>query len=226
MRTGQIPEFIIVFVNAGGDTFYADSPDKRIPSETAFIRELIPHVDATYRTLPDRSNRAIEGFSMGGFGALALSFKHAELFGSVVAYAPALVEVQPNADGALTLGPVGGRHEGGSQRTPEALAMTLVTFREMFGGDPAVFTAHSPFTTVSQDAARLREMLPVRTVVGTADGLLNANEQFHDVLVGNAYYHEYFVVKDIAHNLARLYERLGLDGLVFHARAGGWREAR
>jgi len=222
MSRGQLPEFIIVFVNAGAETFFADSPDGRIPSETAFIRELIPHVDATYRTLPTRTARAIEGFSMGGFGALTLSFKHPDLFNSVVAYAPALVEVQPDADGTLTLGRVGGTHAGGSQRSAEARAVTLLTFREGFGGDPDVFARHSPFTIVSREAARLRDSLPLRTVIGTADGLLNANEQFHDVLVGNAYYHEYFVVKDIAHNLARLYERLGLDGLAFHARAGGW----
>ena len=45
-------------------------PDGRFLSETAFIEELIPHVDATYRTIADRTGRAIEGFSMGGFAAL------------------------------------------------------------------------------------------------------------------------------------------------------------
>ena len=159
---------------------------------------------------------------MGGFGALTLSFKYPDLFNSVVAYAPALVEVGPDADGILTLNRVGGTHAGGSQRSAESRAVTLLTFREAFGGDPAAFARHSPFTIVSRDAARLRDTLPLRMVIGTADGLLNSNEQFHDVLVGNAYYHEYFVVKDVAHNLARLYERLGVDGLAFHARAGGW----
>jgi S-formylglutathione hydrolase FrmB len=186
------------------------------------LGQLIPHVDATYRTVSDRSSRAIEGFSMGGFGALTLSFKHPELFNSVVAYAPALLEVGPDENGILTLNRVGGTHAGGSERSADARAVTLLTFRQAFGGDPAVFAKHSPFTIVSREAASLRERLPLRIVIGTADGLLNSNERFHDVLVSNAYYHEYFTLKDIAHQLLRLYERLGVDGLAFHARAGGW----
>jgi S-formylglutathione hydrolase FrmB len=154
MSSGQLPEFIIVFVNAGAETFFADSPDGRIPSETAFIRELIPHVDATYRTRSERAGRAIEGFSMGGFGALSLSFKYPDLFNSVVAYAPALVEVQPEADGTLTLSRVGGTHPGGSQRSSEARAVTLLTFREGFGGDPELFARHSPFTILSRGRRR------------------------------------------------------------------------
>jgi hypothetical protein len=39
METGAIPPFIIVFVNGGRATFYADSPDGSIPVETMLTRE-------------------------------------------------------------------------------------------------------------------------------------------------------------------------------------------
>jgi len=42
--------------------------------ETAIVNEWIPHIDATYRTISARDGRAIEGQSMGGFGAAHLGF--------------------------------------------------------------------------------------------------------------------------------------------------------
>ena len=47
------------------------------------INELIPHIDATYRTIADRKARCIEGFSMGGRGSTNLAMKHPQLFGSL-----------------------------------------------------------------------------------------------------------------------------------------------
>ena len=47
------------------------------------VKELTPHVDATYRTIARREDRAVEGFSMGGYGAAHLGFKYPEVFGIV-----------------------------------------------------------------------------------------------------------------------------------------------
>ena len=49
----------------------------------AFIKELIPHIDKTYRTIASRKGRAIEGFSQGGRGTARHMFKYPELFCSV-----------------------------------------------------------------------------------------------------------------------------------------------
>ena len=43
-------------------------------------RELVAHVDATYRTRPDRASRAIAGLSMGGYGAIKLALQHPDRF--------------------------------------------------------------------------------------------------------------------------------------------------
>ena len=51
--------------------------------ETFHIEELIPWVDATFRTFPEQAGRAVSGFSMGGFGALKYTAKYYGHFASV-----------------------------------------------------------------------------------------------------------------------------------------------
>jgi S-formylglutathione hydrolase FrmB len=222
MKEGSVPPFIAVLVNGADFSYYADSPDRLIPVETMFISELIPYVDATYRTLAERRGRAIEGFSMGGFGALAFGMEHVELFGSVVAYAPALLEVQKSADG-LTLGRPGGTHAGGSVMSAELAAKNRLLFQRMFDGTPELFDKHSPWSLLRDRAQKLRAQLPVRIVIGTADGLSNANQLFHTAMLEHEYPHEFETVEGVAHNIGALYAAVGLKGLAFHAQAGGWR---
>ena len=56
------------------------------------MKDLIPHIDATYRTIADRGSRWVEGFSMGGFGAAHLGFKYPEIFGAVSIMSGALFD--------------------------------------------------------------------------------------------------------------------------------------
>lgn len=53
--------------------------------ETVLIEELVPRVDATYRTLADGDHRAIAGASMGGIQALQFGLRHPDLFSSICA---------------------------------------------------------------------------------------------------------------------------------------------
>jgi len=53
-------------------------------------RDLMAHIDATYRTIPRREARAIGGISMGAHGALQLALTHPDLFGTIGAHSPAL----------------------------------------------------------------------------------------------------------------------------------------
>jgi enterochelin esterase-like enzyme len=52
----------------------------------AVEQSLIPWVEEHYRTIPDRTHRAIGGLSRGGAWAIHLGFSHPELFGSVGAH--------------------------------------------------------------------------------------------------------------------------------------------
>lgn len=77
--SGELPPMIVVFVN-GGPAWHYDDPATGQLGETAFINELIPLIDRTYRTIADRNHRAIEGMSMGGRATTRDIFKHPELF--------------------------------------------------------------------------------------------------------------------------------------------------
>jgi len=97
---GAIPELLVVMPNADnrlGADWYANSPALG-NWEDFIVHDLIRQVDKTYRTEARRDRRAVYGHSMGGFGALAISFRHPDLFGLVYVASPALV--------ALT-GPIG-----------------------------------------------------------------------------------------------------------------------
>ena len=47
------------------------------------VKDVIPYVDQTYRSIPDRGHRAIAGLSMGGLQTLTISLDHPELFDDV-----------------------------------------------------------------------------------------------------------------------------------------------
>ncbi|MGN8132403.1 alpha/beta hydrolase [Paenarthrobacter sp. 22069] len=51
--------------------------------ETFVMDQLIPLVDANFRTIPDRAHRAIMGDSMGGYGSLMLAARHPDKFAAV-----------------------------------------------------------------------------------------------------------------------------------------------
>lgn len=83
IQKGTIKPTIYVFPNGGPVSWY-DMPDmKQGLGESIFVKELVPHIDATYRTWGTREGRALEGYSQGGRGTTRIMFKHPELFLSV-----------------------------------------------------------------------------------------------------------------------------------------------
>jgi len=48
--------------------------------------DAVAHVDATYRTIPNRGARAIGGLSMGGYGALMIGLRHKDTFSSIASH--------------------------------------------------------------------------------------------------------------------------------------------
>ena len=49
-----------------------------------YFLELVKHIDTTYRTLTDRSHRALMGHSMGGFMSFVLAGKYPQMIGTAV----------------------------------------------------------------------------------------------------------------------------------------------
>jgi hypothetical protein len=83
IQKGTIKPTIYVFPNGGPVSWY-DMPEmKQGMGESVFVKELVPYIDATYRTWGTREGRALEGYSQGGRGTTRIMFKHPELFLSV-----------------------------------------------------------------------------------------------------------------------------------------------
>jgi len=74
---------IIVCPDGGFGSWYWNSPvDPKSQYETFVSDELVKEIDSKYKTIKDRSGRAITGLSMGGHGALYLAIKHQDVFGA------------------------------------------------------------------------------------------------------------------------------------------------
>ena len=64
-------------------SWYWNSPvDPKSQYETFISDELIKAIDSKYKTIKNRTGRAITGLSMGGHGALYLAIKHQDVFGA------------------------------------------------------------------------------------------------------------------------------------------------
>jgi enterochelin esterase-like enzyme len=79
----KVPEVIVVFPSGGGNTWFLDSgifASYPMNPDSYITKELIPHIDSTYRTIANRTARVISGMSMGGYGAWHFAFKYPQLF--------------------------------------------------------------------------------------------------------------------------------------------------
>jgi S-formylglutathione hydrolase FrmB len=86
---GDVPPAIVVYVDAwtsyGGSQF-VDSPGTG-RYHSYLCDEVVPWVDARYRTQPDAAHRAISGKSSGGFGAMITPMLRPDLFGALATHA-------------------------------------------------------------------------------------------------------------------------------------------
>ncbi len=82
IASGELPPFLILMPR---DRIWTDEP-KDDPFGEALVDYLIPWMDETYRTLPERAYRAIGGLSRGASWAVNLGLSRWELFGAIGAH--------------------------------------------------------------------------------------------------------------------------------------------
>lgn len=87
---GTLPPCIIVLPGADPNGVYVNTSGGAQSFEQQLVNELMPHIDATFRSVQTREARAIGGISRGGVWALEIAFQHPDAFGSVGAHSPAL----------------------------------------------------------------------------------------------------------------------------------------
>lgn len=85
--SGQSVPFIIVFPD---DHYWNLPPGAGFGQRLA--EKLIPYIDSTYRTLPDRNHRAIGGMSRGAGWALRLGLSHWDLFETIGLHSLAVLQ--------------------------------------------------------------------------------------------------------------------------------------
>jgi S-formylglutathione hydrolase FrmB len=87
--SGEAPGCIVVYVDAwtayGGSQF-VDSPGTG-RYHSYLCDEVVPWVDAHYRTVPERDARGVAGKSSGGFGAMITPMLRPDLFGALATHA-------------------------------------------------------------------------------------------------------------------------------------------
>ena len=87
IKSGESIPFIIVFPD---DHFWNLPPGPGFGHR--LVEELIPYIDNTYRTLPDRNHRAIGGMSRGAGWALRLGLTRWDLFGTIGLHSLAVLQ--------------------------------------------------------------------------------------------------------------------------------------
>ena len=189
MRSDRVPPAIYVFPN-GGKVSHYDYPALDSYGETAFVRELIPHVDKTYRTIARREARAVEGFSAGGRGAARVIFKYPELFCSAV--------------------PMSGGHQF-EKYIHDNKGRSLNPPDRVF--DPE----NNSYDRASAYARQKNYRANVMVVVGTQDANYEGNLDWMKHLDSLGIEYRRVLVEGVGHNMPQILERVGLDVMRFHA---------
>lgn len=195
IEAGRWPEMIMVFPNGGRSTMYQDSADGRFMAETTFVKELMPHIDAAYRTLAAREGRCIEGFSMGGRGSTHLAMKFPDLFCSLFNQAGNVYHAAEVA------------REGKTDAWP----------LNYLGSDPAVLLANDPFASLKKNLDRIRGRLRIQVACGTQDdGHLPTVREYHQALLDAGVDHTYTEFEGLAHNQKEMIARLKAVWFDYH----------
>lgn len=167
----------------GFASYYCNFFDGSYNYMDMFVNELIPHIDSKYRTIADWQHRSITGYSMGGFGTIALAEKHPEMF---IASAPLSMSVRTDWQ-YMEESQSGWENQwgiifGGVGQTGE-------------GRITEYYKQHCPIHYFNAQNKEQLSTVHWYLICGDDEkNLLYANDELHCVLRDNGYEHEYRVV--------------------------------
>jgi len=88
IRTGKCAPMILAtpdcFTAFGGSQYVNSSATGNY--ETFVVKEVVPHLESGYRTLPRPAHWGVCGKSSGGYGALMLGMRHPKVFGALASH--------------------------------------------------------------------------------------------------------------------------------------------
>lgn len=168
---GAVPEMIVVAVD-GGNSFFVNAPAGAY--EDMVTKDLVAHVEATYRVVPGRAGRALLGISMGGYGALRMAFRYPDAFAAAATHSAMLLEKIPSPE------------EGAGR-------WHMAAFNRVFGNpiDPGMWAAADPLHLV--DKAEAKALPALYLDCGSEDrfGLYVGNKDLHERLAAHGVKHEF-----------------------------------
>jgi len=195
---GSVPEFLLVAVD-GGNSFFVNAKGGRF--EDLVTRDLVAHVEASYRVVPGRGGRALLGISMGGYAALHIAFDQPALVAAVATHSAMLLEAIPSA-------------EQGARRGQ------MAAFHQVFGDpiDTALWTANDPLALARKLDTKAAPALFIDCGAEDRYGLASGHRELHRILDERGVAHAYelppgdhgyeYVRTRIAKSLRFLGERL------------------
>ncbi|MBQ3872719.1 MAG: esterase family protein [Bacteroidales bacterium] len=182
LESKGLSKMIYVFPQ-GFSSYYCNYYDGSYNYMDMFVEELIPAIDQSYRTIADKEHRSITGYSMGGFGAIALAEKHPEMF---IACAPLSMSVRTDW-----------------QYLEESQSGWNNQWGVIFGGEGKAgqerltdyYKQHCPLYYFNQENKEQLTSVNWYLICGDDEAnLLYANDALHCILRDNGYTHEYRVV--------------------------------
>lgn len=186
IRGRRWPAMIVVMANGGKRTFFKDSHDGRFRSETLIIRELIPHIDARYRTIATREGRCIEGHSMGGRGATRLAMKYPAMFCSLFNLAGNVPRTSAHFDPS----------------SPDTYPNNYL------GPDLGNYVDNDAFELLKRNLDRIKGKLRIQLWCGTQDmDHLVTVRDFHQALLAAGVDHTYLEIEGQGHAKQPIIER-------------------
>ena len=161
-ESGAVPDFLVVAVD-GGNSFFVNAPGGRY--EDLVTKDLVAHVESTYRVVPGRKGRALLGVSMGGYAALHVAFEQPGLVAAVATHSAMLLEAIPSV-------------EQGAGR------WHMAAFTKVFGDpiDPALWAENDPLAWAHKADPKAVPALFVDCGAEDRYGLASGHRALHRIL--------------------------------------------
>lgn len=176
---------MIIAMPDGGVSWYINSADGKVKYEDFFIKEFIPHIDATLRTRAEKGFRGIAGLSMGGHGTMIMAIKYPNLFAVAAPLSAGIFTRDellnmPDENWDNVFGPPYGKNKGEARVTDHLNKNWILSLVN---------------DATTDDLKKVKYYIDC----GDKDFLIKGNMELHSILIDKKVPHE-FRVRDGVHN--------------------------
>lgn len=147
------PMVIVAPLDGFGESMWSDSSRGHVQAESLLLTHLFPSIEANYNVATTRDLTSIQGFSMGGFGAMKIGLKYPEKFGRITSW-------------------------DGPMQTWQTLNDDWAGIVENMYASEADFNKHSPWIAATQSARSVEVLPEIHMFSGKTRELAQFSENF------------------------------------------------